>query len=88
MTDGEKSLRLSLVILGRLQYILKRNPSMACDGLNQYSYLQTFLNSQPLSAKCSNGIYTGVKLGHMKNAHFGLLTIAMYTTPKIALFDL
>ena len=84
----EKKIKISLVLLGRLQYILKRNPSMACDGLNQYSYPQTFLNSQPLSTKCSNGIYTGVKLGHIKNALFGLLTIAMYTTPKIALFDL
>ena len=29
---------------------------------------------------------TGVKLGHMKNALFGVLTIAMYTTPKSAFF--
>ena len=28
----------------------------------------------------------GVKLGHMKNALFGVLTIAMYSTPKIAFF--
>ena len=25
-------------------------------------------------------LFTGVKLGHMKNALFGFLTIAMYTT--------
>ena len=31
-------------------------------------------------------IITGVKLGHMKNALFGVLTIAMYTTPKSAFF--
>ena len=31
----------------------------------------------------SCGIYTtGVKLGHVKNALFGGLTISMYTTPK------
>ena len=29
---------------------------------------------------------TGVYLGHMKNALFGVLTIAMYTTPKSAFF--
>ena len=31
-------------------------------------------------------IVTGVKLGHMKNALFGVLTIAMYATPKGAFF--
>ena len=29
---------------------------------------------------------TGVKLGHMKNALFGVLTIVMYTTPKSSFF--
>ena len=28
---------------------------------------------------------TGVKVGHVKNAIFGVLTIAMYTAPKSAL---
>ena len=34
---------------------------------------------------CRN-MTTRVKLGHMKNALFGVLTIAMYTTPKSAFF--
>ena len=29
-----------------------------------------------------SSIVTGVKLGHVKNALFGVLSIAMYTTPK------
>ena len=34
----------------------------------------------------NNVIIIGVYLGHMKNAIFGVLTIAMYTTPKSAFF--
>ena len=33
-------------------------------------------------------IIMGVKLGHVKNALFGVLTIAMYTTPKSAFYAL